>query len=146
MCHSWNWAAREKACEQQLSSAVAICQMTDNDGYWQLNQCPFYILNNITEPIYFHPHYGRKCHLPDEEMEAQRSLTLPESWSRMYTQTCSSPVSWKVIFQQTLCIDTKHSLALLLIFKSEIIKVWSSSSIFHLWPSLFLSWIQIMTN
>lgn len=65
----------KNASELELSSAVAICQISDNDGYWQLNQCPFYILNNIIETIYFHPHSGRKCHLPDEEMESQKSFT-----------------------------------------------------------------------
>lgn len=65
----------KNASELQLSSAIDACQMTDSGSYWQLNQRSFYILNNITEPIYFHPYSGRKCHLPDEGMEAQRSFT-----------------------------------------------------------------------
>lgn len=140
----------KNASELQLSSAIDICQMADNDSYWQLNQLPFYILNNITEPMYFHPYSGRKCHLPDEEMEAQRSFTharvLIQNAHTIWSSPVSLPSDWKVTFTETLCIDRNHSLALLLIFKSKIIKIWASSSLFHLWPSPCLSWIQMMTN
>lgn len=139
----------KNASELQLSSAIDICQMADNDSYWQLNQRPFYILNNITEPMYFHPYSGRKCHLPDEEMEAQRSFIH----ARVLIQNAHTDLTKSSFFSKWLksdiyrnFIDRNHSLALLLIFKSKIIKIWASSSIFHLWPSPCLSWIQMITN